>query len=199
MNKFLIKRLFDIVFSISSLIILSPIFLIIAILIKFDTTGEVFFRQERLGFKGKKFEIIKFRTMITDAEQLGTGLKVSKGNDPRITKIGSFLRKTSLDELPQLFNVLKGEMSIVGPRPPVTYHPYKGIDNYPTWAKRRFDMRPGITGLAQVKVRNSASWLERIEIDINYIENFSCVLDLKIIYKTVTKILKPESIYLEDD
>lgn len=193
-----IKRAFDIVASFVALIILSPILLVIAFIIKIDSTGTIFFKQLRLGLNGKEFKIIKFRTMITDAEKIGTGLKVSEENDSRITKIGKFLRKTSLDELPQLINVFKGDMSLVGPRPPVTYHPYEGFVNYPEWAKKRFIVRPGITGLAQVKVRNSVSWNERIKIDNYYIDNFSLLLDLQILLKTLLKILKPESIYLED-
>src|SRR5699024_5129681 len=154
--------------------------LLIAFIIKIDSTGTIFFKQLRLGLNGKEFKIIKFRTMITDAEKIGTGLKVSEENDSRITKIGKFLRKTSLDEMPQLINVFKGDMSLVGPRPPVTYHAYESFVNYPEWAKKRFIVRPGITGLAQVKVRNSVSWNERIKIDNYYIDNFSLLLDLQI-------------------
>src|SRR5690554_3546153 len=150
-----VKRFFDFVGALCGLIILSPVFLIIAILIRLDSKGPVFFTQERLGKNGKVFNIIKFRTMIVNAENLGEGLRVSTEDDPRITKVGKVLRATSLDELPQLINVVKGDMSLVGPRPPATYHPYDGYVNYPDWAKKRFEMRPGITGLAQITVRNS--------------------------------------------
>lgn len=189
------KRCIDFFGSCIGIIILSPLFIVIAVLIKISSEGSVFFFQERLGKDGKTFKIMKFRTMIVNAEYIGDGLKVKEGSDPRITKIGRFLRKTSLDELPQLFNTLGGSMSLVGPRPPVTYHPYKGYENYPDWAKRRFEMRPGITGLAQVTVRNSATWEERIKIDNEYVENFNVFFDIKILFMTVLRVLKSEDIY----
>ena len=190
-----IKRCIDILGSLFGIIILSPFFLIIAILIKISSKGPVFFLQERLGKNGKIFKIIKFRTMIVDAEHIGDGLRVKEGSDPRITKVGRFLRQTSLDELPQLFNALCGSMSLVGPRPPATYHPYNGYENYPNWAKKRFEMRPGITGLAQATVRNSASWDERIRIDNQYIDEFNVLLDIKILLITVLCVIKSEDIY----
>ena len=190
-----IKRFFDILLSFIGIVILSPIFVVIAIIIKATSKGPVFFLQERLGKSGKTFRIIKFRTMVVNAEHMGEGLRVSTENDTRITKIGRILRATSLDELPQLFNVFAGSMSLVGPRPPVTYHPYKGYDNYPDWAKPRFNMRPGITGLAQATVRNSVSWDERIKVDNVYIENFNVFYDVKILFKTVVSVLKKEDIY----
>lgn len=189
------KRFFDIVISLIALIILSPLFLIIAILIKLTSKGPVFFLQERIGFRGRVFKIIKFRTMIVNAEHIGDGIRVSSGKDSRITKVGGFLRATSIDELPQLFNVLAGSMSICGPRPPVTYVPYQGYENYPDEAKKRFEMRPGITGLAQATVRNSATWSERITIDLQYVKNFSLWLDIKVIALTVKRVLKSEAIY----
>lgn len=137
--------------------------------------------------------------MIVNAEKIGDGLTVKNNNDSRITKIGKILRATSLDELPQLFNVIKGNMSLVGPRPPVTYFPYEGIQNYPEWAKKRFEMLPGVTGLAQVTVRNSVSWDERIKIDNEYIDTFNLLLDIQIIFKTILKIFKSEDIYMEKD
>ncbi len=195
LNLFL-KRLFDILGSLIGLIILSPLFVVISILIKATSNGPVFFMQERLGKGGKTFNIVKFRTMVVNAEKIGDGIKIKSENDDRITKTGRFLRATSLDELPQLWNVLKGDMSLVGPRPPVPYHPYNGYENYPEWAKKRFLMRPGITGLAQVTVRNAASWDERIHIDNNYIDKFNLCLDIRILFKTVMKIFKKENIYL---
>ena len=126
--------------------------------------------------------------MVQNAEKIGDGLVVQTEDDPRITKVGRLLRKTSLDELPQLLNIVKGEMSLIGPRPPVTYHPYNGYENYPEKAKLRFNMRPGITGLAQVEKRNSATWDERIEIDVKYVENFSLLLDIKIFFKTFSSM-----------
>ena len=197
MRKFnlIIKRCIDILGSIFGLIILSPVLLIIAFLIKSTSSGPIFFKQKRLGYKGKIFEIIKFRTMIVNAEHIGNGLRVEDDSDERITKIGHFLRKTSLDEIPQLINVLKGDMSLVGPRPPVTYHPYKGYENYSKIAKRRFDMRPGMTGLAQVCVRNSVDWNERIKYDIEYVCQFNIFLDIAILLKTIETILNTEKIY----
>jgi len=190
-----IKRLVDIVASFLGLFILSPLFLIVAIGIKFTSKGPVLFKQKRLGKNGETFEILKFRTMIVNAEYIGEGLRVSSESDPRITGIGRILRATSLDELPNLINVLVGSMSLVGPRPPVTYHPYKGYENYPGWAKKRFEMRPGITGLAQATVRNAATWDERIVIDNQYIENFSLWMDVKILLLTVKRVLKSSDIY----
>lgn len=190
-----IKRCIDFVGSLIGIIILSPVFLVIAIMIETSSEGPVFFKQERLGKDGKVFKIIKFRTMIVNAEHIGDGLRVREGDDPRITKIGRVLRKTSLDELPQLLNVLNGSMSLVGPRPPATYHPYAGYKAYPDWAKKRFQMRPGITGLAQATVRNSASWDERIRIDNQYVDRFNIWLDIKILCMTVMRVVKSEDIY----
>lgn len=193
----ILKRLMDFFGSLIGLIILSPIFLIIALLIKLTSKGPVFFKQERLRKKGKVFKILKFRTMVVNAENIGDGLTVKSESDSRITKVGKILRKTSLDELPQLLNVLIGEMSLVGPRPPVTYHPYDGYESYPDWAKKRFSMKPGITGLAQVTVRNSVTWDERIIVDNQYIDRFNAWADIKILFMTLLKILKSESIYLK--
>lgn len=190
-----VKRCIDFVGSLIGIIVLSPVFLVIAIVIKTSSEGPVFFKQERLGKDGKVFKIIKFRTMIVNAEHIGDGLRVREGDDPRITKIGRVLRKTSLDELPQLLNVLNGSMSLVGPRPPATYHPYAGYKAYPDWAKKRFQMRPGITGLAQATVRNSASWDERIRIDNQYVDRFDIWLDIKILCMTVMRVVKSEDIY----
>ena len=140
-----IKRFLDLVLSLMALIILMPLMVIIAIAIKLDSKGPVFFLQERLGKNGKVFKIIKFRTMIIGAEK--KGLRISGKNDSRITKVGNLLRNTSLDEIPQLINIIKGEMSLVGPRPPVTYFPYK-YDKYSNVQKKRFEVRPGITRIS---------------------------------------------------
>ncbi len=192
-----VKRCLDFLGSLIGLIILSPFLLLIALIIKLTSQGTVFFRQDRLGKSGKTFQIIKFRTMVMGAEKKGDGLFVYGANDSRITGIGRILRKTSLDEIPQLINVLKGDMSIVGPRPPVTYFPYKGYDGYPGWAKKRFEMRPGITGLAQVRTRTTAPWDERIVIDNEYVDRFSISLDLRIIVKTIAAVLGSKNIYPE--
>ena len=188
------KRVLDFLLSLIAIIILSPVLLIIAIAIKIDSKGPVFFLQERLGKDGKVFKIIKFRTMVVNAEKIGDGLKVKSENDDRITKVGKVLRKTSLDELPQFINVLKGDMSIIGPRPPVTYHPHK-YEEYSDEQKKRFSVRPGITGLAQVRVRNSASWDDRIKIDVEYTEKFSFIIDIKIFFETFLNIIKRKNIY----
>lgn len=194
-----IKRFFDIFGSLTGIIIILPLLTIVSLLIKLTSKGPVLFRQERLGKAGKIFEILKFRTMVVGAEHMGDGLKVRNDKDNRITGIGKFLRSTSLDELPQLFNVVMGQMSLVGPRPPVTYHPYDGYENYPGWAKERFSMRPGMTGLTQVTVRNSVPWEARIPVDIEYIKRFSLYLDTKILLKTIFKMFKKESIYIQPD
>lgn len=191
----ILKRIFDFVSSLLGILLLSPLFLFIAIAIKATSKGPVIFKQRRLGKKGKEFYIYKFRTMVPDAEYIGEGLRVSSEKDPRITRVGRFLRSTSLDELPQLFNVLEGTMSLVGPRPPVTYHPYNGLEGYPDWARQRFEMRPGITGLAQVQVRNSATWDHRIQIDNEYVEKFTFLLDMKILFKTFYKVSSKKGIY----
>ena len=187
-NLFL-KRFFDILCSGLGLIIASPFILIIAILVKTSSKGPIFFLQERLGRKGKVFKIIKFRTMVVNAENIGTGVREMGKNDPRITKVGHFLRATSMDELPQLVNVLKGDMALVGPRPPVTYHPYNGYENYPEWAKPRFQMRPGMTGLVQISTRSLISWDDRIKIDLEYIEKFNVLFDIKILFGTIKTVL----------
>lgn len=197
MNLF-IKRLFDFFGSFIGIIILSPFLITVAIAIKFTSKGPVFFKQKRVGKDGKIFNIIKFRTMVVNAEKMGTGLFVKTEEDNRITRVGKFLRATSLDELPQLFNVLVGQMSLVGPRPPVPHHPYK-YEDYSDTQLRRFRMKPGMTGLTQVTVRNSVSWDERIVVDVEYVDNFNILLDIKILFKTFMKLFKKESIYLENN
>ena len=192
-----IKRLIDIFGSLFGIIILSPLLFIIALSIKLTSKGPVFFKQERLGKNGKIFKILKFRTMVVNAEKIGDGLSVKNDNDNRITKIGKILRSTSLDELPQLFNVILGQMSLVGPRPPVTYFPYDGYGNYPKWAKKRFTMRPGMTGLTQITVRNSVSWDERIKVDNKYIDSFNVCFDIKLLFGTFVRIFKSENIYMD--
>lgn len=191
------KRLLDVLLSAIALIVLSPVLLIIALLIKITSRGPVFFCQERLGKGGMVFKIIKFRTMVVNAEQIGDGLFVYGNNDKRITTIGKLLRKTSLDELPQLINVLLGNMSIIGPRPPVTYFPYNGFENYPEWAKKRFWVRPGITGLAQIKTRATAPWDKRIEIDNEYVDHISVWQDVKIFLGTFKAVLFRKNVYPE--
>ncbi|HLP59537.1 MAG TPA: sugar transferase [Candidatus Deferrimicrobium sp.] len=188
-----LKRIIDIVGGIFLLILLSPLLLIITCAVKLNSRGPAFFLQERLGYRGKVFKIIKFRTMVVNAEQMGSGIFTHR-QDPRITAVGSLLRNSSLDELPQLFNVIKGEMSFVGPRPPLPYHPYT-YEAYNDEQKLRFTVRPGITGYAQVKGRNAISWEERIKYDVEYVKKFSIFLDIKILFLTAWGIVRRENIY----
>ena len=180
------KRLIDIVLSFLLLIILSPILLLIMILVKIDSKGPAIFKQERLGKNGKVFYIHKARTMCVGAEQQEGGVYSGKG-DKRVTKIGAFLRKTSTDELFQLWDVLIGKMSFIGPRPPLTYHPWP-IEEYTEEQLKMFKVRPGITGWAQVNGRKEVEWHKRIELNVWYVEHVSLWLDLKILFMTVFKV-----------
>lgn len=189
------KRLIDTIGSTIAIVILLPMLIIISILIKFTSKGPVLFKQNRIGKDGKTFKIFKFRTMVVNAENIGDGLSVKSNEDTRITKIGRLLRNFSLDELPQLINVIIGNMSLVGPRPPVTYYPYKGYGNYPEWAKKRFTMKPGITGLSQITDRNTVTWDERIKVDIKYVEKFNILLDFKILFLTVIRVFNTKKQY----
>ena len=157
------KRGMDIAVSGVGLVIASPIMLLTAILIKIDSPGKVLFMQERIGKDGKVFRIAKFRSMCTGAEHTGSGVYSGK-NDARVTRVGKFIRATSIDELPQLYNILKGDMSLIGPRPPLTYHPWT-IDKYTEEQLHMFDVRPGITGWAQIHGRKSVEWNKRIELN----------------------------------
>ncbi len=188
------KRTFDITASLFALIVLSPVFLITALAIKLDSKGPVFFAQNRLGMKGKYFKMYKFRSMIVNAEQLlkqleskneVSGHMFKMRNDPRITRIGRIIRKTSIDELPQLVNVLKGDMSLVGPRPPLPGE----VNKYDKWQDLRLSVRPGITGLWQVSGRNDIGFEEMIHLDLKYIRERNFLYDLKIILKTIPVLL----------
>jgi undecaprenyl phosphate N,N'-diacetylbacillosamine 1-phosphate transferase len=193
-----VKRLIDIFGGLIGGIMISPVLIIIALLIKLTSKGPVFFKQERLGKDGKIFEILKFRTMIVDAEKIGKVLLVETEQDNRITAIGKLLRVTSLDELPQLWNVIVGDMSLVGPRPPVTFHPYQ-YEEYTEFQRKRFEMKPGMTGLTQVTVRNYVPWEERIPADVEYVEKFNIWLDIKILFKTIQKIFVKKSNYIQSE
>lgn len=195
MYKNYLKRIMDFLCSLLGLIVLAPVFIVIAVLIKISSKGPVFFFQERLGKNGRVFKIIKFRTMVINAENQGDGLFVFDEDDERITKFGKLLRKTSLDELPQLINVLVGDMSLVGPRPPVTYHPYR-IEEYDTNKLKRFEVRPGITGLAQVKLRNSGTWDDRIKLDLIYVDKISFLMDMRILLLTIISVFKRKNIFI---
>jgi len=190
------KQLLDIFISSLLLIMLAPIFLIVAILIKLDSTGPVFFVQERVGLNKRRFRMYKFRTMAGDAEKRQSDLESlneAEGpvfkikNDPRVTRLGRFLRKASIDELPQFLNVLKGDMSLVGPRP-LPIRDYQGFDQ--DWVRRRFSVRPGITCLWQINGRSSVSFQEWMELDLHYIDHWSFWLDVKVIAKTIPAVLK---------
>ena len=187
MYKHFIKRLLDIVLSVLGIVVCSIPMLIIAVAIKIDSPGPVIFKQKRLGYKGKVYEIWKFRSMCVGAEQTGTGVYSGKG-DARVTRVGNILRKTSLDELPQFFNTLVGSMSFVGPRPPMTYHPWSW-EEYTDEQRRMFDVRPGITGWAQVNGRKGVEWNRRIEMNVWYVDHVSFWLDLKIMWLTVWKVV----------
>ena len=200
------KRAIDIAGSLSALIFLSPVFLAIAVLIKLSSPGPVFFRQKRLGLLGRQFKFLKFRSMYTGNDpgihkkyvaNLIQGRKKHEAvykiqNDPRVTPIGRFLRKSSLDELPQFLNVLKGEMSLVGPRPPIQYE----MDKYSIWHKRRvLEVKPGITGLWQVMGRSRTTFDEMVRLDIRYINEQSLWLDFKILLQTPRAILTADGAY----
>lgn len=192
----IIKRFLDIVISGSALIILLPIMLVISFLIKFDSKGPVFFLQERRTKNGKVFRMLKFRSMVVNAEHTGAGL-FNYENDPRVTRVGRFLRDSSLDELPQLLNILLGDMAIVGPRPCVVYE-LGDFDTLNKRYKKRFIVKAGLTGLAQVKGRNNITWDEKVEFDNEYVELFSrlgILIDLKLIIETVIKVFHKENIY----
>ncbi len=181
------KRLFDVVLSFVGLSILLVPMLIVAVLIKLDSPGPVFFCQKRLGRGGKEFGILKFRSMCVGAETLGTGVYSEKG-DFRVTKVGKILRATSIDEFPQLLNVLLGDMSLVGPRPPLTYHPWP-LEEYTDEQRRMFEVRPGLTGWAQINGRKHVEWHKRIELNVWYVDHLSLWLDLKILFLTVWKVV----------
>lgn len=181
------KRAIGFVIALISIIILSPLLLIVAILIKLDSKGPVIFKQDRLGVDGVPFKIWKFRSMCVGAEKQGSGVYSYKG-DSRITKVGKIIRATSIDELPQLWNILKGDMALIGPRPALTYHPWP-YEQYDEHQKHMFDVRPGITGWAQVNGRKEVPWPERIELNIYYVNHVSLWLDLKILFMTVFKVV----------
>jgi exopolysaccharide biosynthesis polyprenyl glycosylphosphotransferase len=202
----LLKRAFDVMAVTLGLVVISPLLLIIAILIKLDSPGPVLYKQKRIGEHGQPFMMLKFRSMQVDADprihqahvarliEQNLGLDPAKAggpsslkmeDDPRVTRVGKFIRKTSLDELPQLFNVLRGEMSLVGPRPPIPYE----VELYQDWHKRRFEALPGMTGLWQVKGRNRVSFDEMVRMDLEYIERQSLWFDIKILAQTPLAVI----------
>ena len=187
-----LKRALDVVLAAVAIAATSPVLVLIAVLIRLQDGHPALLRQSRVGLHGEDFELLKFRTMVPNAHLMGSGWLVEE-RDPRITRVGSFLRKWSLDELPQLLNVLRGDMSIIGPRPTLRYQ----VDQYTPHQARRLEVRPGITGWAQVQGRNALRWPERIELDVHYVEHRSLRLDLEILARTVPLLLKPEGVYNE--
>jgi lipopolysaccharide/colanic/teichoic acid biosynthesis glycosyltransferase len=188
------KRLFDILLSLLLLPVVIPVLIALAVAVRLDSPGPIMFKQQRTGHHGKRFGMYKFRTMVQNAEELKAGLahlnilpppdfKII--DDPRITRVGRFLRKTSLDELPQILNVLRGEMSLVGPRP-TSFAP----DTYLLWHTARLEVRPGITGLWQLKGRNASTFDERLRLDVEYINRMSMGYDLKIIALTILAVVR---------
>jgi exopolysaccharide biosynthesis polyprenyl glycosylphosphotransferase len=189
-----IKRLFDIISSAAALVVLSPLLLTVALIIKLTSRGPIFFKQKRVGLHGKPFNMLKFRSMVVNAEELKaklealneqTGPVFKIKNDPRITPIGRFIRKYSIDELPQLLNVLRGEMSVVGPRPPLPSE----VEKYAAWQRRRLSVRPGLTCIWQVSGRNQISFEEWMYLDMQYIDNWTLMTDLSLILKTVPVVI----------
>jgi lipopolysaccharide/colanic/teichoic acid biosynthesis glycosyltransferase len=183
-------RALDLVIAGAAAVLGAPVFVAIAIAIRVESRGPIILRQTRVGLGGEDFELLKFRTMVPDAHRLGTGWLIAE-HDPRITRVGRFLRRWSLDELPQVFNVLRGDMSIVGPRPTLRYQ----VDQYTPFQRRRLEVRPGITGWAQVLGRNRLTWPQRIELDVWYVDNRSVLLDIRLLLRTLPMLARPTGVY----
>lgn len=180
-----VKRVGDVVLCGAALGVLAPFLALTAASVRLDSRGPMIFKQERLGLRGRAFVMYKFRTMHVGAESGGV---YERAGDRRVTRVGRLLRRTSIDELPQLVNILKGDMSIVGPRPPLTYHPWP-LEEYSQDARQRFEVRPGVTGMAQVSGRKSLEWPARIEHDVRYVELMSLQTDIGIVLRTIQKVL----------
>ena len=185
-----LKRALDCMIAVIALILAAIPMGLIAIAVKLDSPGPVVFRQKRIGKDGKVFDMFKFRSMCLNAEHTGTGV-YSEKDDVRVTRVGRILRATSLDELPQLVNILRGDMSLIGPRPPLTYHPWP-IEQYTAEQRRMFEVRPGITGWAQINGRKAVEWHRRIQLNVWYVDHVSFPLDLKIFFLTIFKVLRNE-------
>lgn len=183
-----LKRAFDLAVSLGGLLVASPFLLAMALWIKLEDGGPIFYIHPRVGRHGKEFPFFKFRTMAVGSDKAGFELHAQGA---RITRAGAFLRRWSLDEVPQLLNVLRGEMSLIGPRPTLAYQ----VAEYNDRQRRRLDVRPGLTGLAQVSGRNSLTWPQRIELDVRYIENYSLWLDAQILGRTFGAVVRPDGIY----
>jgi len=189
----MLRRLFDLVAAAAALVITSPLLLLALIAVPLESRGSPIYRQRRVGLDGQEFEVIKLRTMVSGAENLGAGLAVAE-NDERITRLGALLRRSSVDELPNLINVLRGEMAIIGPRPTVASQ----VEQYTPRQRGRLTVRPGITGWAQVNGRAGLPWDERIELDLWYIENRSWKLDRQILRRSFRTVLGGDDLYRED-
>lgn len=187
-----VKRVLDFLGAACALVLLLPAFVLISIFIKLDSHGPVFFSQDRAGLRGRRFRMLKFRTMMEDAERKGSGLYVAE-DDQRITRVGKILRRLSLDELPQLLHILTGEMSLVGPRPALLYH----LEHYTKRQAHRLQIRPGLTGWSQVNGRNLLSWPERLEKDAWYVDHFSLLLDARVLFRTPAVWLSGAGLYGE--
>jgi lipopolysaccharide/colanic/teichoic acid biosynthesis glycosyltransferase len=188
-----VSRVIDVVLAGLLLLLASPLLALAAIAIRLESRGPVFYKQQRVGRDGEPFELWKLRTMVPGAESMGAGIYIVEG-DTRITRVGRLLRRFSLDELPNLVNVLKGEMAIVGPRPTVE----EQVDRYTERQRRRLDVKPGITGWAQINGRTSLPWPDRIELDVWYVEHRSLRLDLRILLKTARMLATGHGLYSED-
>ena len=183
-----VKRILDLLFSFFLLLVGALPMLLVGILVRVDSPGPAIFKQVRLGRGGKPFSMYKFRSMAVNSEHTGSGV-YSGRDDPRVTRVRRILRMTSIDELPQLVNILKGEMSFIGPRPPLTYHPWS-FEKYTPEQKKRFSVRPGVTGWAQVNGRKTAAWEQRLKYDVEYTENMSFGFDMKIFWMTIKNVLE---------
>lgn len=182
-----IKRIIDLLIAVPVLLIAAIPMAIIAAAVKLDSPGPALFKQDRLGKDGKVFKMLKFRSMCVGAEKTGSGVYSGKG-DSRVTRVGKIIRATSLDELPQLLNVLRGDMSLLGPRPPLTYHPWP-IEDYTEEQRHMFDVRPGFSGWAQVHGRKNVEWHHRIELNVWYVRHVRFSLDVKIFFMTIFKVI----------
>jgi len=185
-----IRRALDVLVAGAALIVSAPLLAVAIVAIRLETPGPAIYRQRRSGLRGEPFDVLKLRTMVQGAERMGAGMAVNH-NDSRITRVGGLLRRTSLDELPQLVNILRGEMSLIGPRPTLPAQ----VEQYTQRQRGRLAIKPGITGWAQVNGRTSLPWSERIELDLWYIEHRSLALDLRILWRTVAIVLGGEGLY----
>jgi lipopolysaccharide/colanic/teichoic acid biosynthesis glycosyltransferase len=185
-----IRRAIDIAVSAAALMLTAPVLALAAVAIRLESRGPVIYRQRRSGLHGREFDVLKLRTMVDGAEHKGAGLAINE-NDPRITRVGAFLRRTSLDELPNLVNVLRGDMSLIGPRPTLPVQ----VAQYSERERGRLAIRPGITGWAQVNGRASLPWSQRIELDLYYIEHRSPALDARIVWRTIAMVLGGAGLY----